>query len=68
VRFCDENGVELSLKFMRHKFKGIKKWNEKLPTLEKLFSLLDYCCEKDVNKGALEKRPLQKRCSLRRWR
>merc|ERR1719162_2134143 len=60
VRFADQNGVELSLKYLRTKFKVIKKWKEKLPSLEKPFLLLGYCCEKDVNFKALENKQLQK--------
>ena len=60
VRFADNNGVELSLKYLRKKFKIIKKWKEKLPSLEKPFMLLNYCCEKDVNFNALKDKKLQK--------
>eukprot|EP00484_Ammonia_sp_Unknown_P022935 CAMPEP_0197036504 /NCGR_PEP_ID=MMETSP1384-20130603/13984_1 /TAXON_ID=29189 /ORGANISM="Ammonia sp." /LENGTH=1020 /DNA_ID=CAMNT_0042466689 /DNA_START=36 /DNA_END=3098 /DNA_ORIENTATION=+ len=60
VRFADHNGVELSLKYLRKKFKIIKRWKEKLPTLEKPFLLLNYCCEKDVNFNALKEKKLQK--------
>jgi len=60
VRFADHNGVELSLKYLRQKFRIIKQWKEKLPTLEKPFLLLNYCCEKDVNFDALKEQKLQK--------
>eukprot|EP01084_Bolivina_argentea_P157636 274682_1 len=60
VRFADQNGVELSLKYLRQKFKIIKKWKEKLPSLEKPFLLLNYCCEKDVNFNALKDKKLRK--------
>lgn len=60
VRFADNNGVELSLKYLRKKFKIIKKWKEKLPSLQKPFMLLNYCCEKDVNFNELKNKKLQK--------
>ena len=60
VRFVDQSGVELSLKYLRRKFKIIRTWKEKLPSLEKPFLLLGYCCEKDVNFKALEDKKLQK--------
>lgn len=60
VRFADNNGVELALKYLRKKFRIIKKWKEKLPSLEKPFMLLNYVCNKDVNFNYLKDTKLKK--------
>lgn len=46
VRFADQNGIYLCLKYLKQKFKIIGKWKEKMKILEKPFLLLNYCCEK----------------------